>query len=344
MLIDLNKYKAHFEKKMKTKDFLSNGITINIVANSQIFDEMVENLREIFETNNCKVVHSMELIPGNYDIYLIINPLHGYSKQLPLLNRTALYAAIQTEQLNNPIDKGFFHVYMNGSNKRQIRQLKYYDRVFEIKYNDFIYLQGKINNVTYFPIGVVERSLMKYSIENKKYDLFFVGTVGSVMNRRTRLLEKLKKKYNVYPRSENLFGEDLANAISQSKICLNIHFDYSSVFEPFRIFDYISYGGFVLSEFVSNPHPLISGIHFDTFNTLNIEKKIDYYLSNIDAIAKISNDALILSKQYTRDRFSESVLSTLLVDLNDKSINKRKSKFILFIRRISIKLNRALNP
>lgn len=106
----------------------------------------------------------------------------------------------------------------------------------------------------YFDFGYVQHP-------EYKYDICFLGTLS---DRRTKIIDQLKEKYNVYVHShieksdnqmttklKHIFsGEERATLYSESKIVLSISFsdEYKTNCNASRIFPAVSTGAFVISE------------------------------------------------------------------------------------------------
>lgn len=194
------------------------------------------------------------------------------------------------------------------------------------------------------------------SFNNKyiyKYDLTFCGKVG-IKHNRSEFLNSLKNNYNI-----KVFGSDIpGNYLSytemmtlykQSKINLNFSgIDSNKINitkitgEDFtkkkqlkgRIFEVLQAGGFLLTE--NSPgieNYFDDGIHLVIFNNqYELEKQVNYYLTNDHEREKIRLEGFNYVKKYS----IENYISTLILDIEKSTtisfpktkITKMYSKYI----------------
>jgi spore maturation protein CgeB len=190
--------------------------------------------------------------------------------------------------------------------------------------NNVTYLSKKLDNVRFINYGynILENDSILDNNLRKKYDLVFIGSMDGIDGRRRIILDSLKERYVVYPEHENLWGEKKTNAIKLSKICLNIHFDHSASFESNRIYDYFGMGAFVLSEYIGNSYPFLSGEHYIKFNLKNLTRVIDYYLSNDEERISIAKKAQQLALTLPVENSHEIIHDLVRIEIEDKQINK----------------------
>jgi hypothetical protein len=261
----------------------------------------------------------------NPDVFLIINPIqyknHRFNK------RDFIYVGIQTEQISNG------EVYCIEMGKKNYNKLKpcfrEYDFIFEWSPTAYKYLKKKHDNVYFFPHCNFEalQYYKKHPNIEEKYDLLFIGWPTGIYNRREDLLKILSDRYNVYPKYEELWGEEKEKAILASKICLNIHFDNALVFESPRMYEYLANKKFVLTERISNSYPFIEGQDYDSFYIHNILDKIDYYLSNQQKREYIAQNGYNKINRFMLDEHIYLILERILLEktvrANTKSIKTK---------------------
>ena len=111
--------------------------------------------------------------------------------------------------------------------------------------------------------------------KKKDIDILFVG---SILPRRKKIIEQLKKEFNI--EVHNAYGIKMTELFNRAKIVLNIHAeDYLDT--ETRIFEALGCGAFVISEELSSENPFISGKDYIEVNSLEqMKNKIKYYLTN----------------------------------------------------------------
>jgi len=80
---------------------------------------------------------------------------------------------------------------------------------------------------------------------DKTIDILFIGSLN---DRRRKIIDILKKKNYKIEVVEKTFGDELINLIKKSKIVLNIHYYQNAILELFRIHDILPYTYTILSE------------------------------------------------------------------------------------------------
>jgi hypothetical protein len=160
--------------------------------------------------------------------------------------------------------------------------------------------------------------------------LFFTGWATGIHNRREEILKVLSNRYNIYPKYENLWGEEKEKAILSSKICLNIHFDNGLVFESPRMYEYLANKRFVLTEKISDSYPFIEGEDYESFYIHNMFQKIDYYLSHPQERNRIAKNGYNKISQYMLDDNIGTILERFILEKWIRKSRKQNIKSILF--------------
>lgn len=125
---------------------------------------------------------------------------------------------------------------------------------YSLKNLDFLVSKGVLEeSISYTPIsGIVDYKIFlkneyAYYFENKKtIDILFYGDLSS--KRRKDLLNPLSERFNVKV-ATNVYGFDILNLINQSKIVINLHYYENALLETTRIFECLSLGSRVLTEY-----------------------------------------------------------------------------------------------
>ena len=220
-----------------------------------------------------------EALVDNPTCVVVINPLL-YPRPN---NKSIIWIMIQTEQLFHN-DDNTQQIFFEGNVKRIKPYLSFYDLILEWDRINIMGLQKLTKTkVVYCPhywYPSLDYNVCSDGIEDKKYDLLFIGNMPGVDNRRQKLLDFLIERYKTFPIRNDLWGINKAKALASAKICLNIHFDESRYMESARLNDYFSNKCFVLSEPIRNPEPFIEGKDYIEFFWTNICNLIDYYLEH----------------------------------------------------------------
>lgn len=254
------------------------------------------------------------------DVFLILNPIQFMNQKF--YKQDFIYAGIQTEQISND---EVYCINMGMKNYEKIKScLNKYDFIFEWSPAAYRYLKKKHENVYFFPHCNFPsmQYFNEYSEIEEKYDLFFTGWATGIYNRRADLLNILSERYNMYPKYEDLWGEEKEKAILSSRICLNIHFDNALVFESPRIYEYLANKRFVLTEKISDSYPFVDGQDFISFYIHNIIDKIDYYLLHHKERNQIANNGFNKINQYMIDDKINIILERFILEKGIRS-NRR---------------------
>lgn len=293
--------------------FPESFLRIEVVGKTNYFlpyrEALVESIRKLgFEARGFEEIN----YGYNPDGFLIINPLHYRNEEFR--NRQFLYAGIQTEQLPNR------EVYCVdfGKDKYEMFRKYYhkYDFIFEWSPSSYRFLKERYKRVFFLPH--CSFSQMEYAdmerVTPEPYDLFFAGSPIGVRGRREKLLKALEERYRLYPQVSNLWGEEKGEGILSSKICLNIHFDHSLVFESPRIYEYLSNKKFVLSERMADSYPFVAGVDYGEFQIRNIFDRVDYYLSHDEERARIAENGHAKAGSFRLDDHVSIILDRFLME------------------------------
>jgi len=254
-------------------------------------------------------------------IYLVVNPIRQFKKRIKVPKKSLL-SCIQTEQIYNNSDLGFDFFYRYNSLRSFKKILSRFDLIFDFSPNNTRYLSQIFKRVQHFHYGYSNKmDYFDQKIE-KKYDIIFVGSSDGLNNRRKIILDQLKSLYNVYPTHDNLWGKNLYTTIQECKICINLHFDDSLTFEAFRFVDYLSNKGFVLSDFVADSSPYVSGTDYIQFDSSNLIELLEYYLNNDIERDKVAYNGYLKARNNPIKTSINNLYNHLLINLID--INKPK--------------------
>jgi len=120
-----------------------------------------------------------------------------------------------------------------------------------------------------------DEELHKRITADKDIDILFVG---SILDRREKILKKLSAHYNV--EIYKAYGKEMSELFNRAKIVLNIHAEEFLDTET-RMYEALGCGAFIISEKLSSENPFIPNKHYIEVETFDdMKNKIDYYLNN----------------------------------------------------------------
>jgi hypothetical protein len=191
---------------------------------------------------------------------------------------------------------------------------KPFDYVFHYDEFSLPYLKRdglNLSGIFRFPVATqVYRPLP----QEKKWDLFFIGRSTY---HREKFFGNLKHFYSFLSISHGIWGADLVNYINASKICLNVHAENETSWEP-RMQILLACQAFVISEKIT-PNPVLRpGVDFIQVSTSQeLDQAVGYYLAHPEERQKISSNGYHQVQEYLDSR-------KVFVDLID---GIRKNRF-----------------
>jgi hypothetical protein len=215
--------------------------------------------------------------------------------------------------------------------------LRRFDSVFDFSRSNIEFIKAFNRNVRHINFGYDS----KYDFSKNKdnmYDLVFIGSSSGVDNRRSNILDNLKERYKFFDKHEDIWRHEKYEAITNSKIALNIHFDHSVVFEPFRFFEYLSQRTLLITEITLDSYPFVDGVDYISINQNNYNQIIDFYLNSDTDREKIAINGYNKAKMYTREQTMAFLLQCIQVDLANKRNSNLVVKFLFKSYRIAMRL------
>lgn len=252
-------------------------------------------------------------------------------------DKSIIWIMVQTEQLFNGAQSSN-SPFLNTHIKELKPYLDAYDIILdESKQNIAGLVRVTKTPVVFFPSGwhpsLEINKAPNISAQEKPYDLLFVGNMPGVDQRRKKLVEFLATKYKVYPIRNDLWGNKKFEALSSSKICLNIHYDETRYMETARLNDYFANNCFVLSEPMHQTEPFVEGRDFVEFFWTNICEKIDYYLLHEEERDKIANQGYKTLCKHTFYDNSRILIDNLIMEsYNRYQAEKYKNNNTVLVR------------
>lgn len=148
----------------------------------------------------------------------------------------------------------------------------------------------------------------------RENDILFIGTIN---DRRKKILDYIKKKYEVTI-VEKVTGDQLSELIIKSKIIINIHISPNSIFEIFRIHELLPYKTCILTENVLDESSLQK-----YKNYIDIFPIIDNNLQNINTLTDILDYKL---ENYKSENFNTRI--DLINSINKENLSILKNNII----------------
>lgn len=219
----------------------------------------------------------------------------SFSKELYIIVHIDDYTYIPKKyivyQIENSISKFF-------QNKKYLQLLKNSLYIWEYsvaniyKYKDIVDSK-KIcyMNIPFFPYKIIKN--IPYT-----YDIFFYGEMN---NRRKKILEAIRKKYNIL---YGIFhGKTLEDNIEKSKILLNLHYYDEPKLESTKLNEILQYGKIIISE---------KSIKEDWYNMeiyKNIVTFVDTIHDNLDNIQQLYDtiDNILLHYDSKKDSIQKNI-------------------------------------
>ena len=211
---------------------------------------------------------------------------------------------IQFCRKNNEITipKDRFYLYQIEQLNLNLFSYQNVDIIYDHIINSICTFDYSYQNLDYYSINSKYKvKIIQPFIYNKEIycsrenDILFIGTIN---NRREKILKYLKKKYEVTI-VEKITGDQLSELIIKSKIIINIHISHNSILEIFRIHELLPYKTCILTENVLDESSLQK-----YRNYIDIFPIIDNNLQNIDTLTDILDYKL---ENYKLENFNSRI-------------------------------------
>lgn len=290
-------------------------LKIAVVAEGKFFDDYRNALVREIEKQGF-TAQGFDYINYDYkpDAFVVIG-IHKYGRFKRY--NDFIYCGIQTEQLPTRQSGGRLF----GSDKliEFYKHYREYDVIFEWSSQIFAKLSSTRKNIVYFPYSSFDEICYRRELTHKTwgemgYDILFVGAPTGIQNRRAALLDRLRKNFAVYPKCSGLWGKEKELAILDSRICLNMHFEFAAYCEYPRLFEYLSNNKFMLSEQISDSAPFIDGEHFVSFYESNMIERVGYYLSKPEEASAIAEKGYRRTQEYHLSKTIHRLLVPIILE------------------------------
>jgi hypothetical protein len=258
-----------------------------------------------FVCNTNKIKDYMYLIDRN-NVYFLFTCIFKIHIELPK-NKYIIY------QLEQNINNNISHHYKNYKNYYNVFKNALY--IFDYSIVNMNVLKKKNIECNYLPIPYKYEKYLENN-ENKLFDILFIGSINE---RRRRILNKLSEKYNVYTPITPIYGKELINLMNQCKILINIHFYENAILEIPRINEALNTNIYIVSEKDCIQGPDITELYSCLVTFIeNIEDDYSELFNTVDSV---------LNEQNKKNYNNIQLLKNLEENYN-KYIEKYFSKFI----------------
>lgn len=173
---------------------------------------------------------------------------------------------------------------------------------------------------------------VQYKIQGCKKDIDILF-VGNITERRRHILDRLRKKYNVY--QAKAYGTEMTRLFNRAKIVLNLH-SYDNLDTETRIFEGLGCGSFVITERLSEENPFQNGVHLVEVESIDeLDEKIGYYLLHEEERELIAdkgyNEALANHTYAARAIHIASVMGKYIADIDKSEPAVSKNKVLEYM-------------
>ena len=303
-----------------------------------IFKSNAERLQNEFQEygiNACFFEKYSDIFDFKPNCVVVTCPIYYPYKEFK--DRSIVWVGINGEQIATP-------EFGSGWNlTKRLNEVKEYCKKFDILFDNSESSARVIRSFFNGPVGVVQRNCYPANLsipdfisdEKKEYDILFYGSTPNYPRRRD-VVQFLASKYNVFPKNDNLWGEDLVDAIKKSKICLNLHAEESRYFEKMRFIQLFSNHAFVMSDRIFDSGDFVDGEDFATFFLTDMCDRIDYYLANEEIRKFMADNAYrkIKESEKETDCYAAKILDYILLERQRKHIFENPPLYKRIARRI----------
>ena len=288
---------------------------VKILSKDRCYKETVDCIADAL----LKINISVELVdyknPITDNFYIIVG------KDLcSILTLPTNYIIVQLETLSDVV-KEDIDKFLGKSYLHALQNAKW---IWDHSENNINILQKiyKFTNIYHIPFyysKVIDNSSI-YSSKVKDYDIFFNEPIEKIP-RRKELIEKLKKKYNIYQATNNIWNKEKLQALYRSKIVLHILYYETDLLELRDLNIMLGNKSFVISE--ANPNqPDILEKYIISVPYEKIESTIDTYLQS----SSLLKEQKKMYQQWIQTDFNKAIQTFPLFKGVMKQSSKKKSK------------------
>jgi hypothetical protein len=252
---------------------------------------------------------------GEAHAVIVVGPhQHSVRPRRRALTRSLL-VAIQTEQLPTRHQRGF--ELSQGRLADYLSWSVHYDLIVEWNREAVELLRDLGPTVLHVPHGHLDLNAI-YGIRSSEsvaetHEVLFLGGLGGPQKRRRRLVEQLRRRFDVHPATgRKVWGEEKVRALQESQLVLNLHSDLSMAFPSPRFFETLSLGRPLLSEAVSDPWPFVSDVDFLEAPQPGLIDAVGTALSDAALRARVGAAGRAKAQQYSMDLVAKRLLGELI--------------------------------
>lgn len=273
-----------------------------IYYNNNVFVELANNLKSIFPNSHLinNINPSLEYSFDD-DLYIMFG-MNDYTEDIIPKN----YIVYQLEQTTAQDESKWF-------SERYLTYLKNSIEIYDYSYLNFDYFisKGEDYNISLKPFGFIkkEKSISLMLNNKKEFDVLFIGSLN---DRRNKILNELKKTLKVHICTNTFSDDEIINLLSKSKVLLNIHYYDKSILETVRLSS-------ILNKIINNSldTKILTEYSLDTYldNTYNF---LDF--CRYDDIIENTKDLVLSSDDYIHyyESFRDFDYNRSFTDFNDK--------------------------
>jgi len=203
---------------------------------------------------------------------------------------------------------------------------------FDYSLSNFIYYNNIFENFVSYQLLPISNKLIEF-IPEYSYDVLYFGSLN---DRRKKILDGLSKENFIIATGHELFGDNLYYHIKKAKIILNLHNQYDSILETYKLNEILQFNTLIISETTNESN--IKKLYEDDIFFVDV---IDDNLSNLQLLKYKIQDLLNNFDHY--NKFKSHIRKTTIGNIyNNFSYNLKRNLVasnLLNTRMINIDLN-----
>ena len=289
---------------------------VSILVKDRCFKEMVDCISASLLNMNISVEltdYNQPLTGGT--MYIIVG-----KDLISLLDLPANYIIVQIETLSDvskeEIDSFLGYKYINA-----LENAKFIWEHSQLNIN-ILQKNYKISNIYHLPFYYSKTIDFSSSVSSKikEYDIFF-NEPNEKIPRRKELLDKLKKKYNVYVSTDNIWSKEKLQILYKSKVVLHILYYDTDNIELLDLWYMLNNKSFIISEKSSSGSNELDDF-IETVSYDKIETTIESFLKSEEKIMMYQRQKY---SKWLQTNFTEAIINFPLFKNNTITTTVRKS-------------------
>ena len=291
---------------------------MKIYSKHIIFKDVVNTLYHAIKNLGYKVSITDKINQDNEELYILVG-VAEFVENIP--KNYIVYQFEQTDVLYNKKKNIWF-------TEKYLKLLHCAQYIWDYSKSNILYLNKHFNielsKLIYVPL-TYSKILDQIPKKKKDIDILFLGSIN---NRRSIILDKLKLRYNIHIAQNNLWNQERDILVSRSKIVVNIQFYDNGILELPRLSYLLSCGSFIISEYGREVE--LRDIMSNYLVLCNYDKIIDNiekYINNDELLNKQKN---IYINRWKKNDYSDSI-PTKCFKNKEKGINNKKGRIKYYI-------------